>query len=231
MWYFLFDLDGTVLDTTDLIVASFLYTFETGLGQAVTREQLMVHFGRPLVEQFRLMRPDLLDHQIDRLVRLYLEHNEAEHDGLVQLVPGADIGLRTLAATGNPLGIVTSKRRDLTRRGLRLFGLDELFSVIVALESTRRHKPHPEPVEYAIKRLKADPKRTIYVGDSPYDMMAGHAAGVRTLGLVHNTFSRADLSQAGADDVVDTWSDIVAVLSRWSRSEDTKDSYFMRGDT
>lgn len=216
MWHFLFDLDGTILDTTELILASFLHTFETALGQSVSREQVMVHFGRPLMEQFRLMRPDLSESDIQRVIGVYFEHNEAEHDGLVSLVPGADAGLRRLKAAGHPLGIVTSKRRALAVHGLKLFELDSLFSTVVALESTVQHKPHPEPVEHALHQMGGARETAVYVGDSPYDMTSGRAAGVRTLGLIHNTFSREDLTRAGADHVVDSWSEIADILLEWA---------------
>lgn len=215
MWTFLFDLDGTILDTTDLIVQSFVHAFEAGLGQQVGHDELMVHFGRPLQEQFRIMRPELPPQEIDRLVNIYIEHNHAQHDLRIDVVPGADVGLKSLKEQGFRLGIVTSKRQELTVRGLSLFQLEGLFDVVVHMDSTKHHKPHPEPVEHAMTLLGAEPGRTAYVGDSPYDMASGKAAGVRTLGLVHNTFSEAVLREAGAEDVVFGWAAIVETLTRW----------------
>jgi len=216
LWHFLFDLDGTILDTTELIMTSFIHTFHEGLGEDVTREELMVHFGRPLEEQFETMRPQLSEDAIARLVNIYREHNEFEHDRFVSVVPGADRGLRTLAEAGFPLGIVTSKRLALTVQGLKQFGLYELFQVVVHSDSTKNHKPHPEPVEHAMALMGGKPGEAAYVGDSPYDMAAGRAAGVRTLGLVYNTFSEATLREAGADRIVQGWPDIVDTLLDWA---------------
>jgi len=212
----LFDLDGTILDTTDLIVASFMHTFEVGLDRTMSREELMTHFGRPLTDQFRLMCPDLDDDGVHRLIATYVEHNEAAHDQWVTVVPGADTVLHHLATLGHTLAIVTSKRESLARHGLALFGLEDLFSVIVHSDSTAHHKPHPEPVQYALRCLQTSPKTAVYVGDSPYDMASGHAAGVRTLGLIHNTFTTDQLWSAGADDVVSNWSDIEQILLEWA---------------
>lgn len=212
----LFDLDGTILDTTDLILRSFAHAFRTGLGEEVTRDELMVHFGRPLAAQFRTMRPHLSAPAVDRLVSVYRQHNEAEHDDCVTVVPGADTCLAALKAAGHRLGIVTSKRLDMTRHGLELFGLDDLFDVIVHSGSTVRHKPDPEPVQHALHLMGAEPSGAAYVGDSPYDMRSGRSAGVRTLGLVHNTFTADELKDAGADMVVSGWSSVATVLLRWA---------------
>jgi pyrophosphatase PpaX len=220
LWQFLFDLDGTILDTTELIMQSFIYAFANGLGQRVTREELMVHFGRPLQDQFRLMRPDLPQTEIDRLIAIYREHNEAEHDRWVTLVPGADSALHELARLGYPLGIVTSKRLDMTMQGLKLVGLDHLFACIVHTGSTVHHKPRPEPIQHALHLLGAEHGSAAYVGDSPYDMAAGRAALVRTLGLVHNTFSAADLWANGADEVVYGWPEVLQTLRRWASACD-----------
>ncbi|WP_338055106.1 HAD-IA family hydrolase [Sulfobacillus harzensis] len=218
MWQFLFDFDGTILDTTDLILKSFAHTFETGLGESISREELLVHFGRPLAEQFRIMRPALSDAEIERLVAIYREHNEITHDELVSIVPGADAGLRRLKALGFPLGIVTSKRLNMTEQGLKGAGLFDLFDVIVHMDSTPNHKPHPEPVQHALKIMGGAPERAAYVGDSPYDMAAGRAAGVRTLGLIYNTFSEPVLREAGADVIAHDWEQVVETLLGWAKS-------------
>ncbi len=218
MWNFLFDFDGTILDTTELILKSFVHAFQEGLGEPITHEELMVHFGRPLVEQFRIMRPALSAGEVDRLVRIYREHNEAEHDQWVRVVPGADAGLRELAARGFPLGIVTSKRLDMTEHGLKGAGLYDLFQVIVHMDSTLNHKPHPEPVEHALQLMGGTPDKAVYVGDSPYDMTSGRSAGVHTVGLVYNTFTEPVLREAGAERVVHHWPDVVEALLGWARA-------------
>lgn len=216
LWQFLFDLDGTILDTTELILESFTYAFQEGLGEPVTREELLVHFGRPLVEQFRIMRPALPQVQIDRLTDLYREHNHAEHDRFTTVVPGAEEGLRALARAGYPLGIVTSKRHGMTMHGLERFGLESLFRVVVHMDSTAKHKPHPEPVQHAMQLMGGTPERAAYVGDSPYDMASGRAAGVRTVGLIYNTFTESVLRDAGAERVVHSWPEVVGTLMGWA---------------
>lgn len=214
MTHLLFDLDGTILDTTELIMQSFFHAFREGLGEEVSRAELMEHFGRPLEAQFRLMRPALSNADVVRLIDIYRQHNHREHDGWVSVIPGASEVLRELARD-HQMAIVTSKRLDMAERGLRQFGLWDLFTVVVHMESTPQHKPHPAPVEKALKALGASPAESLMIGDSPYDMASGRDAGCHTLGFLYNTFTEQALKDAGADRVVSSWEGIkLAVLAR-----------------
>ncbi len=204
------DLDGTLVDTMDLILASFHHAFEQGLGETVTDQELLVYFGQTLEDQFGRMRPHLSSEDIARVVDIYREHNHREHDARVFLVPGADQALEKLHREGYDLGVVTSKRLDLAQHGLELFGLWQYFSVVVHEASTRQHKPHPAPILLALEEWHVSSDHVVYVGDSPYDMMAAKAAGCVGLGLAYNTFSVEDLIKAGADTVHTTWDSAVA---------------------
>lgn len=203
------DLDGTLVDTMDLILASFHYAFETGLGELVTDQELLVYFGQTLEDQFGRMRPHLTAPEIARMVAIYREHNHREHDARVFLVPGADRALEKLRNEGYDLGIVTSKRLDMAQHGLELFDLWQHFSVVVHEGSTSQHKPHPAPILRALELWQTSSEHVVYVGDSPYDMMAAKAAGCTALGLAYNTFPSEDLRQAGADSVHTTWESAV----------------------
>jgi pyrophosphatase PpaX len=207
----LFDLDGTILDTTELIVQSFLYTFRRGLGQRVTREEVMVHFGKSLDDQFRVMRPLLPPPEIQRLVTLYRTHNHAYHDQMVSVIPGAAEVLQKWSKEGLIMAVVTSKRLDMARHGLELYGLDGMFATIVHYDSTENHKPHPEPLQHALEILGVPAHNAWYVGDSPYDMMAAKTAGCLAIGLCYNTFRAEDLVKSGADSLVYSWPELYAL--------------------
>ncbi len=203
------DLDGTLVDTMDLILASFHYAFEAGLGETVTDQELLVYFGQTLEDQFGRMRPQLSPQEIARLVAIYREHNHREHDARIFLVPGADKALEKLRNEGYDLGVVTSKRLDMAQHGLEMFNLWQYCSIVVHQASTRQHKPHPAPILRALELWQTSSDQVVYVGDSPYDMMAAKAAGCTALGLVYNTFSGNDLVKAGADSVHATWDSAV----------------------
>ncbi len=215
----LFDLDGTILDTTELIVASFIYTFAEGLGQTVTKEEVLQHFGRSLDDQFRVMRPDLGSAEIARLVSLYRLHNHAHHDSMVTVIPGAEQVLRALAAGNVPMGIVTSKRLDMAQRGLELYHLWPLFSCVVHHDSTPEHKPKPGPVLRALEEMQASAPDTWYIGDSPYDMRSAKAAGCHAAGLCYNTFTEPELLNAGADFAVHSWPELYEWWQNRAESE------------
>ncbi len=207
----LLDLDGTILDTTPLILASLRYATRTVLGRVPEDAVLIRNFGRTLEESLRALAPEIESVRFDALLHTYLAHNRAQHDRLVRLVPGAEEALRKFHQRGLQLGVVTSKRRDLAVHGLELFDLDSLLATVVAREDTEEHKPHPAPVIEALKRLRASPQCAVFIGDSPYDMQSGHAAGVCVYGLSHNTHPKEELLKAGATGVAADWPS----LARW----------------
>lgn len=171
---FLFDLDGTILDTNELILQSFQYTLDRFYPGKYRREDILLHMGKPLLEQMQIFGPE----RAEEMVRVYREHNLKMHDKLIREFPHVSETLHTLYKMGMKLGVVTTKQRLTAMMGLRFFGLEKLFSAIITMEDVRHHKPHPEPVLSAMERLHAEKERTLMVGDSPVDLDAAHAAGV-----------------------------------------------------
>ena len=206
----LFDLDGTLIDTVDLIHQSFDYAVSLILDRKLTKEELLRNMGRPLVEQMRVFSPA----KAEELLKAYTEHNLAEHDKHVSAYPGAVETLRNLRVDRRvSLGVVTSKKRDLCLRGLELAGLSDFFEVVVAMEDTTRHKPEPEPVLAALRALGKEPSRTVFVGDSPFDIAAGKSAGTMTVAALWGPFAVETLREAGPDFEVRSLSEFQALLS------------------
>jgi pyrophosphatase PpaX len=192
----LFDLDGTLIDSIDLILASYRHTMVAHGREPRADRFWLTGLGTPLSAQFRRVSDD--PDEVAAMVESYLEYNLANHDRLVRPYDGIADAVATLARRGT-LGLVTSKAHSGAERGLRLVGLDRYFPVIVGVEDVTRHKPDPEPVRRAIELLAADPATTVFVGDSPHDMAAGRAAGVRTAAALWGPFSRADLEPQAPD--------------------------------
>ncbi len=185
----LFDLDGTLLDTHDALLASFRHATREVLGPAadgLTEDQLMAKVGQPLDTQMWDFTDDQQTH--DRLLEVYREHNNQVHDSLVKVFPGIPELLDALRAAGVPMGVVTSKRHDMALRGLNLFGLADCFDFVVGSDDFPEHKPSPGPVAYGCKLLGLAPKTVLYVGDSPFDMMAGNGAGCPTAAVTWGMF-------------------------------------------
>jgi len=171
----LFDLDGTVIDSGPIIVASMRHAARTVLGRDVEEDVLTAAVGGPgLLAQMRLLDEE----RVDELVRVYREHNEPLHEQLQACAGILDV-LRDLKAEGGRLGIVTAKRRVTVALAFEVLPeLEPLFDVVVGADETERHKPHPDPILHALDELGADASDAAYVGDSPFDVAAAKAAGV-----------------------------------------------------
>src|SRR6516225_10387269 len=170
----LFDLDGTLIDSGPMIVASMKHAAKSVLGRDVPEEVLTAAVGGPgLVAQMQALAPD----RVDDLVTAYREHNEPLHEELEAFWEVVEV-LPRLRSEGRRLGIVTAKRHATVRLAFdRLPGLEDSFDVVIASDDTERHKPSPDPILAAIDRLDASPSDSAYVGDSPYDIRAAKAAG------------------------------------------------------
>ena len=182
----LFDLDGTLVDSIELILNSARFAFEGFSGTAPTDEQWRTGIGRPLVTMFREFVPDEVE--VERLTERYREYQLANHDRLVHAYDGIVPMITTLASAGHPLALVTSKTEQLARRALEHVGLSASIPVVVGFDSCTRHKPHPEPVERALALLGAAPQNALFVGDSPHDVESGREAGVFTIGVSWGAF-------------------------------------------
>ena len=189
----LFDLDGTLIDSIPLLVASMRHAFE-GHPRPPPVEEWVALIGTPLagmIRRWALDEPDAL-----RVTERYKAHQWERHDAMVTAFPGIPDLVADLAARGVRLAVVTSKLEPSARKSLDFLGLSPLFPVVVGLESTERHKPHPEPVLHALDRLGVAPADAAFVGDSPHDVEAGNAAGVATVAVLWGPFSRQQLAEA-----------------------------------
>lgn len=204
----LFDLDGTLIDSIGLIMASFRHTMRTHLGSVPDETRWRAGFGTPLRGQLRAFARD--DEEAARMVDTYRAYTDAHHDRLLAAYAGIDRGLAALERAGVRLAVVTSKTHALARRGLDRCGLNRYFDVLVGFDDVAEHKPHPAPVLAALERLGARPSEALFVGDSPHDIRAGRAAGVRTAAVLWGPFSRHELAReaphywlAGPESIAD----------------------------
>ena len=193
----LFDLDGTLIDSVRLILDSYHHTLATHGLPPRSDEEWLAGVGTPLTVQFADWRDDPAT--LQALIATYREYNLKHHDRMVTVYPGVVEVVRALKADGVTTGLVTSKNRAGALRGLTLVQLEALMDVLVCADEVENPKPHPEPVEKAVRLLSADPRATVYVGDSVHDMLSGRAAGVRTAAVLWGPFGRAHLEGAQPD--------------------------------
>lgn len=193
----LFDLDGTLIDSVELILSSYRHTLQRHRGMVPPDEVWLEGLGTPLWEQFRHFTDDPAE--VEAMVATYRAHNLEHHDAMVRTFPGVREAVDTLRSRGVALGVVTSKLRSGTLRGLAHCGFDGRFEVLVCADDVTRPKPHPEPVERALALLGATPGTTLFVGDSPHDLAAGRAAGVLTGAALWGPFPRDWLQRHDPD--------------------------------
>jgi pyrophosphatase PpaX len=193
----LFDLDGTLIDSVRLILDSYHHTLATHGLPPRSDEEWLAGVGTPLTVQFATWRDD--PETLQALIATYREYNLKHHDRMVTVYPGVGEAVRALKEDGIATGLVTSKNRAGALRGLTLVQLEALMDVLVCADEVENPKPHPEPVEKAVRLLSADPRATVYVGDSVHDMLSGRAAGVRTAAVLWGPFGRAHLEGAQPD--------------------------------
>lgn len=182
----LFDLDGTLLDTHDLLLNSFRHTVREVLGCTIPDERLMAKVGQPLNTQMWDFTDDEAVH--DELCRVYREYNASVHDKLIRIFPGTQEVLDELRKRGYRMGVVTSKRHEPALHGLSTFGLGDAFDFVVGSDDWPTHKPDPGPVRHGCELLGLDPSECVYVGDSPFDMQAGNGAGCVTVAALWGMF-------------------------------------------
>lgn len=206
----LFDLDGTLIDSIDLIVESYQHTFRTHGLPDVSREEIIEGIGTPLVAVFGRLTDDPAT--IDAWIATYRAFNLAHHDSMVRPFPGTVEMVRRVQAAGRRLGLVTSKNNSGARRGLALAGLEGVMEVIVGADDVTRHKPDPEPVLRALRQLGAPAHEAVYIGDSHHDVASGKAAGVATVAVCWGPIGRDRLAAAGADCVCATPDEVLLRL-------------------
>lgn len=186
----LFDLDGTLLDSIELILASYRHTFVAHGLAPVEDARIVEVLGTPLEACFAKWAEQS---KVAAMIETYVAHNLANHDAMVRTYPGVSELVRALRDDRHELGVVTSKRRESTEVGLRAIGLADVFDVLVCSGETARAKPHPDPVLRALELLGVSAERAVFVGDSTHDMESGRAAGVHTAAVLWGPFTRAAL--------------------------------------
>lgn len=191
----LFDLDGTVLDTYAPILESMRYATKTVFGEALPDSKLVSMVGQPLVTQMQAFAAErgCGSEIADELTRVYREYNERDLDEKSFPFPGIPEAIASLKNAGFTVGVVTSKRAVLATKSLKAHGLFDAFACVNGAEDSTAHKPDPDPLLTAAKKLGVSPDRCVYVGDSPYDLQAAHAANMPCVGVTWVKFFGRDI--------------------------------------
>lgn len=204
----LFDLDGTLIDTNELIISTFLHTLEKYYPSKYKREDVLPFLGPTLHETFGAMDPE----RVEEMVLDYRTYNLANHDLLVKEFAGVIETIESLKDKGYKLAVVTTKRHDVALKGLRLTKLDRFFDVIVAYDHVKKVKPDPEPIFLALEQLDSKPEETLMVGDNFHDVLAGKNAGTKTAGVAWTIKGRDYIAKYEPDYILENMADLLGIL-------------------
>ena len=207
----LFDLDGTLIDSIELILESYRHTMRVHRGDCPPDQLFLDGLGTPLRVQLKQFCAD--DAELETMIDTYRAWNLAHHDRMVTVYPGALDSVRALKAAGARLGIVTSKNLRGLLRGLTLGGFDGLFDTLVTCDSLPESKPDPAPVRFALRELDAAAAGALFVGDSPHDIAAGNAAGVATAACLWGPFSEPALQRSQPTHWLRSFDELTALCS------------------
>jgi pyrophosphatase PpaX len=207
----LFDLDGTLIDTIELILSSARHAFEEWPVRP-TDEEWVRGIGTPLVQQLRAYAAN--DDEVALLLARYRRYQNEHHDRLTRCYDDVPDVIAALADRGHQMAVVTSKASPIAHQSLAFVGLDHFFPVVVGYDDTARHKPDPEPVRVALSRLGVSPDDAVFVGDSPHDILAGNGADVMTIAALWGPFDRETLADARPDYFIECMAELPGVLNR-----------------
>jgi pyrophosphatase PpaX len=203
----LFDLDGTVLDTSDLIINSFKHTFQKHYNRELAPKEIYEFFGKTLRAAMEHLGPD----QVEELVETYRKYSLTHHDQMITIFSGVAEIMRALYNADIAMAIVTSKTKETALRGLKIFDLDKYFSVVIGAEQCEKHKPHPEPVTTALIQLKMNPEECLMVGDSSFDLISGRQAGVKTAAVCWTRVSWETILAEKPDYILKNMHDLLPI--------------------
>jgi HAD superfamily hydrolase (TIGR01509 family) len=196
---YLFDLDGTLLDSAEDICGAIRQVLDDRECRPVSYEYLKSYIGRHLIDLFEDLLPRYSPEQIDGLIQQYRVFYRARGDKLTRVYPGV---IETLAALGGRKSIATTKGTPTTRLILEQFGLIHYFDHVQGTDGFPC-KPAPDVILNALSALGAKPEDCLMVGDSAADMEAGRRAGVKICAVRYGYGKLDDLARFEPDFWVD----------------------------
>ena len=174
----LFDFDGTIMDTNDIIIQSWQHTFRTIEGKERPIEEITPSFGEPLFVTMEKFFPGM---NTEAMVQTYRDYQRKVYTEQIHMFPGIPEVIKALKDKGYLVAIVTSRLWNSTKQGLYKFDIAHMFDAVVSAEDTDVHKPDPAPCNICLEKLGVKPEEAIFVGDSRFDVLCAKNAGVQSV--------------------------------------------------
>jgi pyrophosphatase PpaX len=209
----LWDIDGTLIDTTDLVISGLDYVYRKFIGKTLPYDKIRALVGIPLVKQLQIFGDfesiGATQEEMEKeFIRFWEERKDREKVFTVvtdTLIRGFKAGIKT--------GLVTSKNLSEIANTLPRLGIADYLDCVICADDVRNPKPDPEGILLALKRMGVKPEDAVFIGDSVYDMRAGRDAGVRRCAVTWGAASKQDLMAEAPDLICDNQSDLRRLLN------------------
>ncbi|MBU3113036.1 pyrophosphatase PpaX [Clostridium lacusfryxellense] len=206
----LFDLDGTLLDTNELIIQSFQHTYKRHLNKDVDKEYVIKSFG----EILKITLDREFGEVSDEAIKTYRDFQVGNFEKLISIHSGVAEGIKELHRLGYKLGIVTSRLNESAIRGIKHYGLMDYFEVIISADDTEIHKPDPTPALMALAKLGGNVLETMIVGDSSFDILCGKNAGMTSVAVGWSALPKEIILKCEPDYVVESMENLVSLIEK-----------------
>lgn len=204
----LFDYDGTLMDTNEVVLQSWQHTFRTIRGYEEDPEVIRQTFGEPLVMTLAKLFPET---PVEKSLDIYRTFQREVFTDFVEVFSGMFELLEELKYQGYKLGLVTSRTKDTTWAGLEHYGMDKYFDAVITAGDTDKHKPDPAPILITLDRMGSLPEEAIMVGDTMFDLLCAQNAGVKSVIVDWSVTMTAD-EKKQADYVIKSAEDLLNIL-------------------
>lgn len=211
----LFDMDGTLVNTNDLIMTCFDHATKVCTGRLYPHTEFIKYYGRPLVEGLDALFPG----RGQEMAQVYRDYQMEIHDQMVKEFPGMFTTLQKLQARGLKMAVVTSKFEITARRALKCFNMEQFFTGVIGCGQVEKHKPDPEPSQKGLALLDLPGSDCLCVGDSPYDLISGKAAGCSTAAVNYSLFDPEQLRKLGKPDyIINKPGDLITLIDQLNKN-------------
>lgn len=207
----LFDLDGTLTDSFEGIANSAIYAHRKLGAPIPSKSDLLFFVGPPIETSFRKMFGGD-ESKTMRAVELYREYYTAKGWAENTVYDGVENTLNQLKTLGKRLAVATSKPEEFSVKILKHFGLDKYFDLIAGATFDMSRATKDKVIEYALEKLSTDREKTVMIGDRYFDILGAKKNGLKSVGVLYGYGSRKELTDAGADHIVETPGDILNIV-------------------
>ncbi len=204
----IFDIDGTLTSTNELIFATFKHVTEKYLNKIVTNEEIISLFGPTedvILKEW--MKEDYEDARKD-----YLAFYEAKHHVMADVYPGIKEALLYIKSKNIPLSIYTGKGRGSTDITLKKIGVYDIFDLIVTGDDIEDHKPSPEGIDLFVQKFNLNRDKVLMIGDAPADVIAARNAGVKIASVVWDSYAKEKILEMNSDYLFETVDELMKFL-------------------